>query len=216
MGGLRLISRRRAGLLLGGGLALGCATRRVRLGEPPGAPTADDYPKVLAHWTRKDSRVRRFHLEVSAIATYLSWPFRVAQIAHRAERERLTGPDLLALRTAERTAFDAAHEFFVAFHTREWAWNHLEREGASDAMWRVRLLDDGGVVAAPGAVDRLAGEEGRLSPLYPYLDPFHIGYRVAFPRARGGPQPIGPGVHRFVLRIGGPQGAIDLVWEVAS
>ena len=205
----------RAALLLSL-LALSCVPPRVRLLGPDAAFTADEYFDRLSQWTRSGEVYEQFESRVFASATFRSWTFRQAQIAHRIATERITNDDAATLRASERKESDEANDFFLAVHTNEWSWNHLE-DTSDGALWRLRLVTDEGDAVAPTSVTRVGTNDGRFTALYPYYQGFYVGYLVRFPRkTASGADVLRPGIGAFTLRMAGPQAAIDLTWEVAK
>ena len=201
--------------LLLGLTAASCAAPRVNLFGQVAAFSADEYFDHLAAWTRKGEAYEHFESRAFMWATFRSWPLRQAQIAHRIASERLGEADAAALRTTEHRESDEANDFFVAVHTNQWDWNHLE-DTRDTALWRLRLVNDQGDSVAPVSVVRLGTADARFTTLYPFYEGFYVGYLVRFPRkAPSGADLLRPGVGRFGLRLAGPQAAIDLEWEVA-
>ena len=195
------------------GAIAGCAKPSVPLWGPPQA--AADYGDQIDVWTRRGETYKDFESRLFAYATYRAWPFRQAQIAHRERTERLPKLDVKALVAREKEAHQGAHQFFFAAHTHEWAWNHFERVDGDDALWKLRLLNDAGDSVAPIAVKRLGTKNGRYTALYPYYEGFYVGYLVSFPRSiASGKALFRRDMTRFLLRISGPQAALDLVWTV--
>ena len=195
---------------------VGCAPPPVRLVDSGVAAAADDYENVLKHWTRTAETYHHLESRVFASATYLSWPFRRAQISHRKERERLTLMDEERLRDAHRLRNREAHEFFVAMFTNEWGWNTLE-DTSTKGLWAIRLLNDRGESLAPAGIERIGTKDPRYGELYPYMSPFQVGYVVRFERKMSdGRMIIADRGGSFTLRIAGPKGALDLRWEVAE
>jgi len=195
--------------------ALSCATPRVVLTEQTRAFTPDDYAAQLSQWTREGEQYRDLESRLFLKGTFLSWSFRQAQVVYREKNERLPRNDVIELMAHERAASRDSHEFFLAAHTHEWAWNRLERTG-EDAMWRIRLINDKGESLAPTRIERIGIRNARYTGLYPYYGQFYVGYRVRFPRlTTSGADILAPGTRRFIVRVSGPQAAVDLVWEAA-
>ena len=201
--------------LLASIFALGCGPKTVRLDEPNRVFTAEEYDEALDDWTRRSVQYENFESRIFAVATYRSWPFRQAQIARRIEKERLPGADAAALRASEQRGLREGHDFFLAVHTHEWSWNHLERTEGDSAIWQLRLINDKGAAIGPESVERIGLRDPRYSALYPFYEEFYVGYLVRFPRRlTDGRELIMPNTRRFTVRISGAQGAVDLTWEV--
>ncbi len=196
-------------------LATACTIPPVRLSDADRAVTADAYADEVANWTRRAEMYKDFLSRIFVYATYRGWSFRQAQVAYRAETERLPDADTARLRATERAEAADGHDFFLAVHTHDWSWNRLERTG-DDAIWSIRLLNDQGDSVAPVSVRRIGTRDPRYTPLYPYYQDFYVGYVVRFPRhSAGGRELLRDGIGRFAVRISGPQAVVDLTWEVA-
>jgi hypothetical protein len=204
------------GSLFWGVTTSGCAIAPVRLSDADRAVEADEYDDQVVHWTRRAEQYEDFLSRIFVYATFRGWSFRQAQIAHRAETERLPDVDVARLRARELAESTAGHDFFMAVHTHDWAWNRLERTG-DDAIWRLRLLNDQGDSVAPLEIQRLGTRDPRYTRLYPHYREFYVGYLVRFPRTTDdGREILRDGIGRFTVRIGGPQAVVDLKWEVVK
>ena len=196
--------------------AVACTPPPVRLTDSGARASSDDYQNTLAQWTRAREYYKDLEGRFFVRATYLSWPFRKAQVAFRRDEERLTSRDEEALTDRHREQHEESHEFFVAAYTNEWQWNTLNQTGPN-ALWRIRLLNRSGESVAPISIRRIAPADPVHEALYPYFGRFHTGYIVRFPRRLEDGRPmIQDSGGAFTLRISGPKGAVDLTWEVAE
>ncbi len=200
-------------LLLG---VFACTPAPVRLTDSGASASSDDYGSIVKHWTRSAESYEGFEGRIFVHSTYLSWPLRNAQVSFRQDQERLTNRDVESLSDAHREQHEAGHEFFVAAYTNQWEWNRLDRVG-DEALWRIRLLNRAGVSVAPILVRRIQPAHPVYQELFPYFGRAYTGYIVRFPRLLQDGRPIiQASGGAFTLRISGPKGAVDLLWEVAE
>ncbi len=193
---------------------MACSQPKVVLGEGDRVFAANQYTQVQARWSRRGEMYKDFLSRMFAYGTYKSWVFRQAQVVYRAETERLPAIDVARLREQERREAVRGHDFFLAVHTHEWSWNHLERT-SDDALWRLRLINDMGDSVAPTKIQRIGVRNGRYTPLYPSYEDFYVGYLVHFPRlTERGREILRQGIGRFTVRISGPQAGVALTGDV--
>ena len=172
---------------------MACTPPPVRLAPSGATFTADDYDTALDVWSRDGEDFVDFEGRILIRATWLSHDFRAAQVAYRVETERLTRQDRETLKAEHQQALDDGHTFFVAAHTHEWGWNHLERRPPK-GLWRLRMIRNpeapgGGEAVAPIAIQRLGDEapEGWFVTGYPWYGiqtpehkAFHTAYQAKF------------------------------------
>lgn len=198
-------------------LVLGCAQREpppVNFGVPTDRFEARDYAEVLGRWTRHDQEVKDIGLVIEAWATLKSPEFREAYVAEYSAVYGLPGADREALRRAQLEAAATHYEFHLVVQTTDFRWNDLE---VRDSPWKVTLLDATGAELEPS----LLTYEDDLPELYemrfyPYRTDFSRSYTVRFPKngPEGERKPfIGPASGRLVLRIAGPLGRAEMVWQ---
>ncbi len=172
----------------------------------PATADADDYWRLHRHHTRRADVYDGVESRFFVAATWLSPRFGATQSAYRQREERLVGPDAtsLPLVAADEVAF------FVALHTNEWGWNHLERTG-SGGLFTTRLVTASGEALVPSQIERV-GDDPRYETLYPDCREYFIGYVVRF--ASAGPR-LRASDNHFTLRLSAFGRAADLDWELA-
>jgi hypothetical protein len=195
-------------------LLVGCAGAppRVSLDDPPTSPTAKDYVDQLKKWTRHAHLISDFDAALEVYATMRSPEFREAYsekylLVYRVEpehRAKVKG-DLLS---------DGAdtYEFHVETATHDYDLNDLV---GTKSVWRVTLVDDQAHEVTPSEVSAIR-ERRRLDvEFYPYAGIFSRGWRLRFPRTRGDGSPlVGGDTKSLTLRFAGPQGSVELVWQL--
>jgi hypothetical protein len=207
------VTRLALAALTAGWLA-GCAGAppRVSLGEPSPPPAADDYVDQLKKWTRHGHLFNDFDSALDVDATLRSPEFRAAYAAkyvlvYRVEPEhqdKVRG-DILS---------DGAdtYEFHVETATHDYELNDL---GGAKSVWRVTLVDDTRHEVSPQEVSPIKERRRLDSEFYPYAGLFSRGWRLRFPRARSDGSPlVGADTKSLTLRFAGPQGTVDLVWQL--
>lgn len=130
-------------------------------------------------------------LQLALTATWRSEPL--------VEAQRSGFPELAPVQAG-------ALEFFVTMHTREWAWNHLERP---DGTFRVWLLVDG-VRSEALRVVRHADRKG-FEFVYPDVTNLRVAYDVVFPATA-----LKSTSRSVQLLVGGPPGRVALEWRLAG
>lgn len=191
-------------------LALGCASSGVQPRDNR-AFVASDYPNVLKTWTRADEYYQGLGARLMVRGTWLAPPLVRAQLTYRAEHEALAADEVERLRAECHDAARREVSFFLAIHTPQWEWNHLERGEAG--VLRVRLRTSDGQEREPVRIERLTpGSEEML--LFPYADPLWVAYRVAFPESVNGHAFDAPAGSTVTLLVTGTPGHATLVWEV--
>ena len=81
---------------------LSCTPPPVHLTGTGARASSDDYQNTVDHWTRAREYYKNLEGRFFVRATYLSWPFRQAQVAFRRDEERLTSRDEEALKDRHR------------------------------------------------------------------------------------------------------------------
>jgi hypothetical protein len=193
-----------------------CGHAKVSLSLADQQLSAGSYSGALDRWTRSERVYENVESRLFVSATLLSWEFRQSQIAYRTERERLAGVDVDKLTSSNRKEAAQWVEFFVAAHTHEWRWNRLENR-SKDAIWRLRLINDKGVVLSPETINRLGSDDPRYRALYPAYKDFYVGYRVRFPlKDSAGKEIAGKGVSELTLRVSGAPAVVNLSWKLVQ
>lgn len=179
--------------------------------------TRGDYDSVLARWTRSGQRLSFPEMEnhLGVAATYLSWDFRWAYVARLAHDARMSDVDRTRTLDASLETSRHEHEFYVTLYTDSPRWGEL---GRPDSAWRVTLVDDRGCYVAPFRIERYRRISAADQEYFPYTTPWRQAFRLHFPRQLSASgdnyEVLGPGTRYFILRFGGPFGAVDLRWDV--
>jgi hypothetical protein len=174
---------------------------------------SSDYPVVFQNWTRHARLVQEVGTVIEAWGTYKSWDFRQAYIAKYSEVYDLPDHDVSELLQEQLEASRNSFDFHIAAQTTNDRWNDLERK---NSPWRVTLLDDDGTELSPSAIRVVKLPELYETQFFPDRTEFTRSYEISFTRPSGG-QPFAPaGNKQLTLRIAGPMGRIELVWEAKS
>ncbi len=180
----------------------------------PRAFTPSDYERIRDRWTREERGFAFARLEdtLHVSATFQSWEQRWAYVVRYASDYSLDTAERTRLLRATLEDARAHHRFFVSLAGNSWRESDLTGERSA---WRVVLVDDRGTTHAPTELERIArpgpGDRG-----YYRVTPFRRVFRVAFPaRQADGTPTIAPDARRVTLRFTGPQGAVDLAWELS-
>jgi hypothetical protein len=208
---------RRRDLLALGSLALGapasgCAPVFVSTREGSREYVATDYDGVLDRWTRSTELFTLAELDslLNATATFESWDFRWAYVVRYVEDYRLTVEQRRKLLDQALAESRQGHRFFVAITGGERRFNDLTKPSSA---WIVRLIDSAGNETAPDEITPIQRPSAIERTYYPYITPFHLVYRIRFPRtAANGKFAIAPTAEWFGLRFAGAQGNSELLW----
>jgi hypothetical protein len=202
------------GVVLGALVAACGAGGALSMDPRPRAFTPSDYERIRDRWTREERGFAFSRLEdtLHVSATFQSWEQRWAYVVRYASDYSLDTAERTRLLRATLDDARAHHRFFVSLAGNSWRESDLTGERSA---WRVVLVDDRGTAHAPTELERVArpgpGDRG-----YYRVTPFRRVFRVAFPARRADGTPtIAPDARRVTLRFTGPQGAVDLVWELS-
>lgn len=178
----------------------------------PRAFTPEDYDRIYRRWTREENGFELSKLQdtLHVSATFQSWEHRWAYVVRYASDYSLDTNERTELLRASLADAEQTHRFFVTLAGQDWRESDLTSERAA---WRVVLVDDRGTTIAPTELVRVA-RPGPIERGYYAITPFRQVFRVAFPAHHPDGSPtIAPDARRITLRLTGPQGAVDLVWE---
>lgn len=201
------------GWLLALVLVGGCTVQkqvRVDFSEAPRDYLPVDYDGVYQRWTRHEyvaHDVVDKALEVWA--TYKSWDFREAYIAHYAAIYNLSDGERNKLRQAQLDAYRAAYEFMVTAQSAKYEWNDLEK---TSSAWRVTLLDALGheLPAQHVHVEKLPDAYER--EFFPAKTPFSKTYSIRFTMPTDG-EFSGVRSGELTLRFDSPIGRLEVHWQ---
>lgn len=169
-----------------------------------------DYPAVYKNWTRHARLVQEVGTVIEAWATYKSPDFRQAYIAKYSAIYDLPDQDRAALQKEQLDIARSTFDFHVAVQTTKDRWNDLERK---DSPWRITLMDEAGTELSPMSVRATNLPELYQDLFFPERTEFTRTYAIVFSRTAGEQTFAASANKRLTLRIAGPTGRIDLVWQ---
>lgn len=212
----RLVGRAAVGLVaVAAAIAAGgCAApvpKPVDFSEARRTFVADDYPQVLAAWTRHAKSVRDVGTVIELWGTFKSWEFRQAYIERYASIYGVSEAERGKLYESQREASRKTFEIHVAMQTTNFKWNDL---GKDTSAWRVSLVDGTGAEISPIRIEALKLPELYETEFFPYRTEFTTSYLLKFNRTdaeAGGFS--GPHSGRVTLRVVSPLAKAELVWE---
>ena len=205
--------RRASGSLLGC-LLLGlsaCAAPRLNLAaeaEPPGT----SFNAAYERWTRDASIVSFRSMDTTFLisATLRSKAFQRTYADRYCSLYGVNDPGERArIETAEQAVADGGVAFWVQTYAHNDRWNDL---APKHSRWRLLLIDELGGEVGPPEIS-LVGSEGvvELSLFNRPPDPLRKIWHVKFPSLRQVPT---ASPRKLTLRLTGPEGQTDLVWQV--
>ncbi|NUP13975.1 MAG: hypothetical protein HOW73_48695 [Polyangiaceae bacterium] len=193
---------------------MGCAGTKVNLREGPREYVAADYEDVLDRWTRTADLITISQLDnvLQTTATYESWDFRWAYVIRYVDDYRLTLDQRGKLLDKTLHETQEGHHFFVALTGGERRWNDLTKP---DSAWIVRLIDNTGNETAPDDIKAIKRPNVIERTYYPYITPFHLAFRIRFPRVGADGKPaVSDNAEWLGLRFAGAQGSSELEWDI--
>lgn len=207
-----------AATLAFGGFASACWTSTpvaLEFGRPTRAYHGAEYPDVYNRWTRHTKVVHDVDTALEVWATFKSDEFREAFVARYAEAYGLKEGVLEPLRQAQHDAALASYEFVVTAQSSNYKWNDLEKK---NSPWRVSLRDAAGHEVGPSEPPKIEKLPDQVEQaFYPAKTPFSKMYVVRFTRSLARDEGfIGEKSGSISLRLAGPFGHADLVWQARS
>jgi hypothetical protein len=203
-------------LLLIALLALGaCAPPRVDFSETLRVYHASDYTSVRDRWTRQGTLYKGVSSLVFLTATYKSWEWRQAYLATMRDNAALTPTEYQELVAKERAAYNTGHEFFisVAMPIHRWAANLA----AKDSQWHITLVNSRGEEVHPEKIERFRRVTPNITEFFSYHTTFGEAYVLRFPRTLPDGRPVLDAQPPMaMLRLAGPPGKAELVWQAAK
>ncbi len=199
---------------LGLGLSLGaCAgAQRVSLEPPAIAPTSQQYLPMLQRWTRRGDVRADFDETLIVAATLRSPEFRAAFAAHWIDVFRLLPSEAPTAR--DNLMSDGAQfwEFHLETSTHRWELNDIS---SVRSTWRLALQADHERAVVATTIDHSKARRELDVGFYPYANEFTRGWRVRFPKNLPDGSPLIDAKTRVVtLRLAGPEGSVDLDWQL--
>jgi hypothetical protein len=207
----------RAGLfLVGVSWQSACSPLPVSVAEGPREYVAEDYERVLKHWTRSARLLSVDQLDnvLSVTSTFESWDFRWAYVMRYADDYRLTVDQRRTLLERSLAECHKEHQFYLALSAQKHKWGDL---GTDAPAWIIRLIDDTGSETAPKEIVEIKRPGAIEYTYFPYTTPWRRAYRVSFPVVRVDGQPtISKQARSMGLRFAGAQGNDELTWVLAD
>ncbi|HNN96085.1 MAG TPA: hypothetical protein PKI03_27615 [Pseudomonadota bacterium] len=191
--------------------ASGCATPRLNLAaeaEPPGTSFGSAYDR----WTRDATvmSLREMDTTFLIVATLRSKAFQRTYAERYCNLYGISDPTERArIETAEQALADGGTSFFIQTYAHNDRWNDLVPK---HNRWRLVLIDElGGEVSSPEVTPVGSEQHIQASLFNRSPDPLRKMWHVKFPPLR----PVsGPAPRKLTLRLTGPEGKTDLVWQV--
>jgi hypothetical protein len=174
---------------------------------------ASDYPSVYQNWTRHAKLVQDVGTVIEAWATYKSSEFRQAYIAKYSAVYDLPDHDRSTLQKEQLEVSANTFDFHIAVQTTSDRWNDLDRK---NSPWRVTLVDEAGTELSPTSIRPMKFPELYEDQFFPDRTEFTRTYAISFARPTDGQVFAASARRKLILRITGPMGRIDLVWEAKS
>lgn len=191
--------------------AVGCSapTRAALYGPSSRVLAAEDYPEVLATWTRSTKVYQGLENKMFVTATLHSPEFRRAfAIAfpeiygHGGE---ITKRELVNL-TGD---IEQYHNLFLVVYTPNRKWNDLAK---SDSIWRLTLIGSNEVAVGSHEVISVKIDEN-LRAVYPHISRFDEAYLVRFPLSDPMSQTVVTATSTSMqLRLASALGVAELAW----
>lgn len=201
-------------------LIAGCRPGPVSMAEPRDTPRGkeSEYRAIQKHWTRHGHVINDFDEALTVDATLHGPEMRAAYVEKYISVYKL-GPDDAARTRAQLTA-EVADVWEI--HLQSSSHNiDVDNFAPAKKLWRITLLDDRGRSVTPTEIKLVRERPEIIDSFYPfpgqktYVGTFTRSWRLHFPKKHADGEPlVGPDTKRLILRLAGPQGSTDLVWEI--
>lgn len=168
------------------------------------------YYDALEDVTRYDAYFSGLTQRFFVVATWESWSFRQRRAQVTSQFLQLQSEDAAQVLAREREAASRYVDLVVGLHTDEARWNDLS---SPTSIWRLLLRYPDGTTVAPVSIERIGRPDANVRALYPYLQPFVVGYRVRFPAAVEGAA-LGKAQGDLVLMLSSAVGYASPTWRV--
>jgi hypothetical protein len=176
----------------------------LRMAEPDPADVA--WSQVRDGHTRTVNVYDGLAVNAFASALWESPELRAARVERVASWRAAPPPEVAALRAAEDAAASEFDDFTLSLFTPDRADNDLD---ATATTWRIALVQQSAPERRPAEV-RALRVDAQLRSLYPMIGDFDVAYRIRFRREAG------PLATPFTLRVAGPRGQLDFVFDPAK
>jgi hypothetical protein len=189
-----------------------CHPPRAAVLYGPATPlTIEDYPSVLATWTRSAKVYDHLENKVFATATFHAPEFRrafpIAFPEIYGQGGEITRRELVDLTGDVESFFN----FFLAVYTPVSKWNDLDKR---DSIWRFTLIGSEEVAVGPAQILPIKIDEN-LRAVYPYVGHFDKCYLVRFPMTDPMKRlVIDAKTTSFKLRIASALGVAEMTWNL--
>lgn len=188
-----------------------CAAPRLNLAAEA-EPAGTSFTKAYDRWTRDATvmSLREMDTTFLIIATLRSKAFQRVYAERYCNLYGINDPGERArVETAELALADGGIAFWVQTYAHNDRWNDLQPK---HNRWRLVLIDElGGEVGSPEVTPVGAEQHIQASLFNRSPDPLRRLWHVKFPPLR----PVnGPAPRKLTLRLTGPEGKTDLVWQV--
>ncbi len=165
---------------------------------------AEDYPHVLASWTRDNRLYNGLENKVFVTSVFMTPELRAAV--------RTTYPDVVGHGgpvTRDELATGPGNDlvFFVTMYTADRKWNDLQ---TPTSIWKVTMK--GASEVSPSSIVRMRPDEN-LRTVFPFIGRYDETYVVRFPAGDGAV--IGSATNEVNLRFASGLGETNLTWQLA-
>jgi len=184
------------------------------MAKPESAPTAKEYPQQVLKWTRHGHVRFDFDEALSVDATLHAPEFRAAYAEKWVAQFSLVGAEAEKV----RSDFFADVADVWEVHLESASHTHDEDNFKPERhLWHLALVTDQGREVSASEIKIDKEKRDVATALYPHATVFSRGWRVRFPRKLADGQPlIEAGTRRLTLRIAGPHGSTDIVWQLGG
>ena len=191
----------------------GCAAVRPPRVDLAGAwpaqpPSADEFKKIDRRLTRRATLRAGFQQVLDVHATLRTPRWRAAWAEREIAVRDLPPADAETLRAEARAAAEGDYEVTLVVVAYERSENDLDRGERS--IWRLSLVDDGGVETPAAEVVRDRRPRDVLRAEVASYGDFAEVYVARFPRAAN---VLRPDAEQVTLKIAGTRGRVELTWK---
>lgn len=188
-----------------------CAAPRLNLAAES-EPEGTSFNAAYERWTRDASIVSFRNMDTTFLisATLRSKAFQRTYAERYCKLYGIHDPaERARIETAEKAIAENGVAFWVQTYAHNDRWNDLS---AKHSRWRLLLIDEAGGEVGPPEIN-LVGSDSlvELSLFNRSPDPLRKVWHIKFPPLR----PVaGSTPRKLTLRLTGPEGKTDLVWQV--
>jgi hypothetical protein len=184
----------------------------VSLAPPAKPPAAKEYLEQLRKFTRHCHIISDFDEALTADSTLHAPEFRAAFGEKFIQLYKLSEDDAAKKRAQLMSEIADVWELHMETSAHFYTINDFT---LGKGIWRVTLVDDQGRAVAPVELRQSLDKREVDMAWYPYATIFSRGWRVRFPRTMPDGTPfITPETKTIALRIAGPPGSCDMIWQL--